>query len=113
MFHLFAYGFDGLCHACACDAVADAELAHRVPSEFPDFLCRTPDAAQRSGARAKFCFVIVDAHGDDVIGRPAQAARTWRPRARLDDQFDRLVAAIGRGIVEIANGARVRSIERT
>ena len=57
-------------------AVADAELAHRVPGEFPDFLRGTPYAAERFGAFAQAGFVVADAHGDDVIGRSAQAART-------------------------------------
>lgn len=106
-------GFHGLRSGPIGDAVADAELAHRVADEFPDLLRGTPYAAERFGALAQVGFVVADAHGDDVIGRSAQAARPRRPRARLDDQFDRLVAAIGRGIVEIANGARVRSIKRT
>ena len=104
MFHLFEYGFDCLRYAGASDAVADAELAHCVPGEFPELLRRTPDAAQRLRAGAKFGLVKVDADGDDVIRSAAQAPRSRRPGLRLDDQLNGLVAP---------SGGRMRKLTQT
>ena len=106
MFHLFAYGFDCLRYACAGDAVSDAEFAHGVPGEFPEFLRRTPDTAQRLRAGAEFGLVKVDADGDDVIRSAAQAPRSRRPGLRLDDQLDGLVAPSGGGMRELAQSLR-------
>ena len=88
------------------DPVCDAEFAHGVPSELPDFLRRTPDTAQRLGTRAKFGFVKVDADGDDVIRSAAQAPRSRRPGLRLDDHLNGLVAPSGGRMRELTQRLR-------